>query len=218
MTEKKLVAKLYTATGEVKGDFDLPAEIFGVEVNQTLVAQAVRVYLANQRRGTANTKTRGEVSGGGRKPWKQKGTGRARQGSIRSPLWIKGGIVHGPRPKDYSLKMSKKMKKLALFSALADKFKNDQLKVVESLRYEKPNTKMAKELLEKLGIKRSTLVVWPVKSDNEYLSFRNIDEVDSIIAYQLNPYEIVSHHDLVITAEAIGVLLHVEEKTEKENK
>ena len=211
---KKITADLYTKTGEKSGTIDLPGDIFGLKVNPSLIAQAIRVYRANQRRGTASAKRRGEVSGGGRKPWRQKGTGRARHGSTRSPIWVKGGVAHGPLPKSWSLKMSKKMKKKALFSALSAKLQDKGVRVIEEFDFSEVKTKKAKELLGKLNLSRSVLVVVPEKDEKVYLSFRNVPRVDTIIANQLHVYGIISHDVLLIAQKAIPVL----EKTFSVNK
>lgn len=211
---KKITTDLYTKTGEKSGTINLPTDIFGLETNPSLIAQAVRVYRANQRRGTATAKRRGEVSGGGKKPWKQKGTGRARHGSTRSPIWVKGGVAHGPLPKDWSLKMSKKMKKKALFSALSAKLQDKGIRVIEEFDFNEIKTKDAKNLLRKLELSRSVLVVVPEKDEKAYLSFKNIPRVDTIIANQLHTYGVISHKTVLIAKKAIPVL----EKTFLENK
>ena len=221
---KKLNTNIYSKEGEKTGTTALPSEIFGLKVNSAIISQAVRVYLMNQRRGTASAKKRGEVSGGGRKPWRQKGTGRARHGSIRSPIWVKGGVAHGPLPKDWSLKMSKKMKKKALLSSLSAKFQNQSIKVIESLSFDKVKTKKAKELLKKLELSRSVLVVVPQKNDNVYLSFKNIPRVDTVIAKQINTYEVVSHDVILLVKDSIKEIKktfiennNVKEKANKAN-
>lgn len=204
MSEKKnLKTMIYDEQGKEVGETTLPVEIFGVKVNPVLMAQAVRVYLANQKRGTASTKTRAEVRGGGRKPWRQKGTGRARHGSTRSPIWVKGGVAHGPQPHKMVLAMSKKMKKVALFSSLSKKVVDGKLKVLDMKAFEKPNTKKAQDLLEKLGLKKSLLVVLPKKEDSLYLSFRNLPRVKSVIVNQINTYLVLNHEHVIFLKDAI---------------
>lgn len=206
MTKTELKTDLYNTQGEKIGEVSLPTEIFGVKENPSLIAQAVRVYLSNQRMGTAHVKTRGEVSGGGRKPWKQKGTGRARQGSIRSPLWIKGGVAHGPVPKDWTLKMSKKMKKAALFSTLSTKYRSQKIKVLDVINFEKTKTKAAMQLLHKLGIEESTLIVLPRQDDKVYLSFRNLPQVETVVGNQINTYQVLNHVALLIVKDSLKLL------------
>lgn len=204
MPEKKeLKTDLYNIAGEKTGQISLSPEIFGVELNKSLIAQAIKVYLANQRRGTAKAKTRSDVSGGGKKPWKQKGTGRARQGSTRSPIWSKGGVAHGPLPKDWSLKLSKKMRKIALFSSLSDKFRNQKIKFVESLDFKEIKTQKAYAVLNNLKMKENALIVLAAKKDNSYLSFRNLPRTEILIASQINTYTIYKHEYLLIEKDAL---------------
>lgn len=188
------------------GKVKLPIAIFGAKINPELMAQAVRIYLANQRRGTANTKDRGDVSGGGRKPWRQKGTGRARQGSIRSPLWVGGGVAHGPHPKDWSLKFNKKMKRKALFSALSQRYLQQKIKVIEKLNFSEPKTKKAKELIDKIGLPKRILIVLPQVDKGSYLSFRNLPDCASVMAAQLNTYLVLKYDELLIVKESLPVL------------
>ncbi|RME68088.1 MAG: 50S ribosomal protein L4 [Nitrospirae bacterium] len=188
----------------VVGTVSLPESIFGVEVNEGLLHAAVVNYLANQRQGTHATKTRGMVKGGGKKPWRQKHTGRARHGSIRSPLWRGGGVVFGPQPRDYSYKMPKKQKRLALKAALSAKLQDGELIVVESLNINEPRTKKMVEVLKGLGINgHSVLVVTRDKDENVILSARNIPGVTVMRAQDINTYEVLVHDRVVLTKEAL---------------
>jgi len=170
------------------------------------MAQAVRVYLANQRRGTANTKGRGDVSGGGKKPWRQKGTGRARQGSTRSPIWTKGGVAHGPHPRDWSLKLSKNMRRQALFSALSARVNEENLLVLENLNLDGIKTKVLVEILKKLPLKGKTLLILPEKNNQIYLSGRNIDKFEIAIAKDLNPYLVLRSKSLLVLESSLSAI------------
>jgi large subunit ribosomal protein L4 len=188
----------------------LPESIFGLQVRSDLLHEAVVNYLANQRQGTHATKTRGLVRGGGKKPFRQKGTGRARQGSIRSPLMKGGGTVFGPQPRDYYYKMPKKQKRLALKTALSSKMKDGQFSIIDSIDFEKPKTKDMLALLEGLGINgKSVLVVIPEKNDNVYLSARNIPGVNVVRAVDLNTYELMVHKHVLMTRDALNKVLEV---------
>ena len=207
-----LTIDVFDAKGKVTGKISLPKEIFGVKVNKQLLAQAVRVYLANQRKGTASTKTRGEVHGSTRKIWRQKGTGRARHGSRKAPIFVHGGIVFGPHPRDFSLKMSKKMKKLALFSALSAKLKNKEIKAVTGLEKLEPKTKSMVEVIKNLGIngeKRDILMVVPKAKEeleNVYRAARNIEGLRIVNANTLNTYEVLNNKLILLMNEAITTM------------
>ncbi len=199
------------AGNRLKEEVDLPEEIFGAELNKDLVAQYVRVYLANQRTGTSKIKTRGEVRGGGRKPWPQKGTGRARHGSIRSPIWVGGGTVHGPEePQDWSLKMPRKMRRAALFSALSDKLENNALGVVKELKFGAPKTKDMAEFLHKAGLSGKILLVLEEANKNAHenimLSSRNIPALNPVQARQINAYNVLNSDYVLFTKGALEVL------------
>ncbi len=189
--------------GKTVKELALADEIFAVEPNQTLLWEAVKNYLASRRRGTHSTKTRGEVRGGGRKPWRQKGTGRARHGSIRSPLWRHGAIAHGPKPRDYSYRLPKKMLLGALRSALAAKFKENQMTVVEGFELSEPKTRLFAGALRKLGVEQSVLVVHDLGNRNLELSSRNIDGCDLVRHHTLHPYHVLSHQQLLISEGAL---------------
>ena len=200
---QSLNADVYDVTGKVTGSFELPAELFDVEVNVPLIHQVVNAQLAAARQGTHSTKTRGEVSGGGKKPFKQKGTGRARQGSIRAPQFTGGGTVHGPKPRDYSQRTPKKMIAAALCQSLSDRARNGRIHVVEAfLEGEKPSTKAALGLLRKVIDDRAALVAVSRGDDLTRLSLRNAPEASVIFVDQLNSYDVLVADDVVFTESA----------------
>lgn len=220
---KKLITKtkktnslsidLFDTKGKVVKSVDLPKEIFGAKINDKLMTQAVRIYLANQRKGTASTKDRGEVHGSTRKIYRQKGTGRARHGSRKAPIFVHGGIVSGPHPRDFSLKMPKKMKRLALFSALSAKIKDNEIKVVTGLETLMPKTKLMVEVIKNLGIngeKRNVLMVVPAKSakepENVYRAARNIEGISIINAAMLNAYEVLNNKLILLMDSALNTI------------
>ncbi len=197
---------VWNQEGEVVGEMELPP-VFETRVNPDLLHQVVTMYLANRRVGTASTLTRGEVRGGGRKPWPQKGTGRARQGSIRAPHWRKGGIVFGPQPRDYRFAVPKKARRLALFGALTEKAETGNIRVLERLSFPEPRTKRMRSLLEKLGVDGSSdLVVVPAPDPVIYKSARNLPGVSTQVARDLNAYDVLRHRVLVLTREAVSFL------------
>lgn len=200
----RLSVPVFDVSGRSLGKVVLPKETFGQEVNEKLMLQAIRVYFANRNSKTASTKTRAEVRGGGRKPHRQKGTGRARAGSIRSPLWVGGGIVFGPKPNDKKLKFPKKMKKRALVSALSQKAKVGEILVLSNLEKLAPKTKMAVSLLQKLKVDGRTLVILDQNKKNIKLAMRNIPDVNIDLADSLNAYEVLSHKTLMFEKEAIA--------------
>lgn len=187
-------------------EHQLPEEVFSAQPNQSLLWEAVKSYLANRRRGTHSTKSRGEVSGGGKKPWKQKGTGRARAGSIRSSLWRHGSIAHGPKPRDYTTQLPVGMLRGALRSALAAKYQDQKLTVVEGFELSEAKTKAFSGALKKLGIGRSVLVVNDAANHNLRLSARNIQGCDLMAHHQIHPYDVLSHDGLVISESALSRL------------
>jgi large subunit ribosomal protein L4 len=180
-----------TMAGKDSDPVDLDESIFGIEPNMPVMHQVVNAQLAARRAGTHSTKTRSEVRGGGAKPWKQKGTGRARAGSSRSPIWIGGGIAHGPKPRDYSERTNKKMIKLALRSALSDRAADDKVVVVDSWDFDKPSTKQARQALEALGVEGRALVVVGREDFNAVRSFRNLPQVHILAVDQLNAYDVL---------------------------
>lgn len=195
---------LYDITGSQIGDIELSDDIFGVEVNTHVMYEAVKNYLANQRQGTQSAKTRAEVSGGGRKPWRQKGTGRARQGSIRSPQWKGGGVVFAPKPRDYSYKLPKKIKRLALKSALSSKVQDQEIIVVDSLVLDQPKTKDMIRVLANLKAGKKTLVVIPERDENVILAARNIPGVKTAYVNTINVYDILNCDSFLITKDAVN--------------
>lgn len=182
----------------------LKDDIFGVPVKAHVIHESVVNYLANQRQGTHSTKTRGMVRGGGKKPWKQKHTGRARAGSIRSPLWRGGAIVFGPQPRDYSYRMNRKQKRLALKAALSAKVSDRQFVILDSLSFEKPKTKEMVSLLNSLGLSdKKVLVITREKDENVFLSSRNIPRVSILTASDVNAYTVMDHEILLATKDAV---------------
>ena len=203
-----------------KANVDLPAEIFDVEVNIPLIHQVVVAQQAAARQGTHSTKRRGEVRGGGRKPYKQKGTGRARQGSTRAPQFAGGGIVHGPKPRDYDQRTPKKMKAAALRGALSDRARNDRVHVIESLiSAEAPSTKAALAALASVSDRSNFLVVLERTDSVTWLSLRNAPEVHIVAVDQLNTYDVLASDDVVFTKGAFDALVNgTENKTEEDAK
>lgn len=175
-------------------------------VKEEVIHQVVVNYLANQRQGTHSTKTRGEVSGGGRKPWRQKHTGRARQGSIRAPHWVGGAIVFGPKPRDYSYELPKTLRKVALREAIEGKLRDNELFLLDSIKIDKPKTKEMVSILKKLGLDGSVLIITPDKDENLILSSRNIPQVTVKRVLDVNAYDIVSHNRVLVLKEAMQKL------------
>lgn len=192
-----------THSGSDAGSVDLDEATFGIEPNVPVMHQVVTAQLAARRAGTHSTKTRSEVRGGGAKPWKQKGTGRARAGSSRSPIWIGGGVAHGPRPRDYSERTNKKMIKLALRSALSDRAAEERIKVVADWGFDAPSTKQAKNLLAAIGVEGRALVVLGREDDTAAKSFRNLPNVHTLVADQLNTYDVLLSDYLIFATHTI---------------
>lgn len=206
-----LNASVLDTKGKTVGHLTLPSEIFGVKVNEMLVAQAVRVYLANQRLGTAKTKDRGEVNRTTQKVWRQKGTGRARHGSRRAPIFVGGGVAFGPRPKDPSLNLSKKMKNLALFSALSSKLLSSEIKIIKGLEKIDPKTKIMSTILKNLGLEETQkiLLVMPkisTESQNVYRAARNIEGVQILSANTLNAYRVLDNKMILFMNDSINTI------------
>lgn len=195
---------LYNMDGKVVGDIELSDNIFGAEVNKNAIHLAVVNQLANKRQGTQSTKTKSEVRGGGIKPWRQKGTGRARQGSIRSAQWIKGGIALGPKPRSYRYTLPKKVKRLALKSALASKVQSDNIIVLDNLSLEEIKTRKMLNVLNNLKIGTSTLIVLPEKSENVEKSARNIPGVKTALVNTINVFDIMKYEKFLITKDAVA--------------
>ena len=200
---------VYNMEGKEVGKIDLNDAIFGVEVNEHLVHMAVLQQLADKRQGTQKAKTRSEVSGGGRKPWRQKGTGHARQGSIRAPQWKGGGVVFAPVPRDYSFKMNKKEKRAALKSALTDKVQTNSIIVVDELKFDEIKTKRFAEVMNNLKATRKALVVLADNDQNVVLSARNLAEANTTLTNTLNVYDIVNAKTLVLTKDAVAKIEEV---------
>ncbi len=193
-----------------KGKISLPEDVFGLNGRIDLIHGAVVNYLGNQRQGTHATKTRGMVSGGGKKPWRQKHTGRARAGSIRSPLWRGGGTVFGPQPRDYYRKRPRALRIRALKEALSAKFSSGEIMVIDSLKLNRPKTKDMVKTIETLGLGgKSILIVLKDKDDNIMLSARNIPEVDVVRVSDLNAYELLTHESVLIAKDAIDIIPEV---------
>ena len=196
---------VYSKEGEKIDNLQLDDKMFGGPIRNKLLRDAVTMYEANKRQGTACTKTRGEVAGGGRKPWVQKHTGRARAGSIRSPLWKGGGVSFGPRPRDYSYAIPKKARKLALYTALSAKVRDNELVVIDNLNFDIPKTKQMVGILKALNIDNSScLIVIPKANENVWKSARNIPSVKIMTSTELNAYEILRPKKVLLTKEALS--------------
>jgi len=194
--------KVLNMAGEAVGDIKLNDEIFGIEPNEFAVQAVVKNYLANQRQGTQSAKDRGEVRGGGRKPFRQKGTGRHRQGSSTDPTQVGGGIVFAPKPRSYRYSLNKKLKKLALKSVLSAKVADKELIVLDELKFEAPKTKEMIKVLENIKAEKKALIVMDVKDENVVKSAANIPGVRTALVSTMNVYEIVNHYSLVLTKAA----------------
>ncbi|MGM8216186.1 50S ribosomal protein L4 [Bacillaceae bacterium W0354] len=193
---------LYNQTGSQVGDFELADRVFGIEPNESVLHEAVVMQRASLRQGTHKVKNRSEVRGGGRKPWRQKGTGRARQGSIRSPQWVGGGTVFGPTPRSYSYKLPKKVRRLALRSALSSKVKNDEIYVLEALTIDQPKTKEIVNLLNNFEVNNKVLIVTANNDENIVRSANNIQGVHVLSVEQINVLDLIKYDKLFITKEA----------------
>ncbi len=201
--------KVVNMTGAQVGEIALSDVIFGAEVNKAVLHAAVRTYLLNQRQGTQSTLTRSEVSGGGKKPWRQKGTGRARQGSTRSPQWTHGGIALGPKPRSYTKKLNKKVKQIAMFSALSAKVANNEMVVVDSIVAESYKTKVMASMLTAIGAGKKALVVLDAKNDMVVKSLANIPGVKVAYTNTLNVYDILNCNTIVFAQAAVQKLEEV---------
>ena len=199
---------VFNMEGKEVGTIELNDAVFGVEVNEHLVHMAVVLQLANNRQGTQKAKTRAEVSGGGRKPWRQKGTGHARQGSIRAPQWKGGGVVFAPVPRDYSFKMNKKEKQAALKGALSDKVANGKLIVVDELKFDEIKTKNFVNVMNNLKVEKG-LVVLADNDVNVVMSGRNVEDVNTTLVNSINVYDIVNAKTLVLTKDAVSKIEEV---------
>ena len=202
-------AVLYNMQGSKVGEFELSAALFGAEVNKAVLHETVVNYLANQRQGTQSTKTRTEVAGGGAKPFRQKGTGRARQGSTRAPQWIKGGVALGPKPRDYSYSINKKVKKLAMVSALSAKAQDECVMVIDNLTMDEIKTKTIADMLKAMGVDSKALIVTNEMEKNVYLSARNIEGVKASYVGMLNVYDVLNHDKFIVAKDAVAKLEEV---------
>lgn len=200
--------KLLNMKGEEVGSINLNDDIFAAEINETLMHKAVVTQLANSRQGTQKAKTRAEVRGGGRKPWRQKGTGHARQGSIRAPQWTGGGVVFAPTPRDYSKKMNRKERRAAIISALTSRLNNDQLIVLDDLSMDEIKTKKFAQMLQDLKLDKA-LFILDKSDENVILSARNIEGVKTSSTNSINVYDILKYKNLVLTKEAVAAIEEV---------
>ena len=200
---------VYDMNGKKVSDVELKEEVFGIEPNENIVHEVLVNYLANQRQGTGSTKTRAEVQGGGKKPWRQKGTGRARQGSIRAPQWIKGGIALGPKPRSFKYSVNKKEKRLAIKSILSSKVLENNLTVVDKLDLKEIKTKSMVKAFNSLKLEGKTLVVLPEKNLNVQASTRNIENAKAILVNTINVYDLLKYTNLVLTLDTVKKLEEV---------
>lgn len=200
---------LYNQSGATVGEIELADSVFGIEPNTHVLHDAVVMQQASQRQGNHDVKNRSEVRGGGRKPWKQKGTGRARQGSIRSPQWVGGGVVFGPTPRSYSYKLPKKVRRLALKSALSSKVQSDEIKVLENLEVSAPKTKEVVQVLSNLKVDRKALIVTGTFNDHLALSVRNIPGVKLVTVEGINVLDVLNHDQFIVTKEAVAKIEEV---------
>ena len=194
---------VYDIKGKKVSDVELAESIFGIEPNEAIVHSVLVNYLANQRQGTQSTKTRAEVRGGGRKPWRQKGTGRARQGSIRAPQWVKGGIALGPKPRSYKYTVNKKERRLAIKSLLSSKVLEKELTVVDKLELAEIKTKTMVKALSDLKVEGKTLIVLADKNENVLMSSRNIEGVKTILLNNINVFDLLKYNNLVLPLETV---------------
>lgn len=195
--------------GNVVGEAELSESVFAIEISEHAVYETVKNHLANRRQGTQSAKTRAEVRGGGRKPWRQKGTGRARAGSNRSPLWTGGGIIFAPKPRDYSYTIPKKTKRKAIKSALTYKLENEELIVLDELKFDEISTKNAAQIISTLAADKKVLLAVAEKDEVIYKSFRNLSNVNVVVANLLNVYDVVNSDVLILTKDAVKLIEEV---------
>ena len=200
---------VYNIEGKKVSDIELADSVFGIEPNENIVHSVLKNYLANQRQGTQSTKTRAEVSGGGKKPWRQKGTGRARQGSTRAPQWIKGGIALGPKPRSYRYTVNKKEKRLAVRSVLSSKVLEKELTVVDKLELKEIKTKSMVKALTALKVEGKTLIILPENDKNVVMSARNIEGVKTISANNINVFDLLKYSNLILPVDTVKKLEEV---------
>ena len=204
-----MTTKVYDMTGKHVGEVELSEGIFGIEPNVSVMHDVVKNHLANCRQGTQSALTRGEVSGGGRKPWRQKGTGRARQGSTRAPQWTHGGIVFAPKPRDYSYRLNKKTRRLALKSALSAKAQADEIVVIDEIKMDEIKTKTFKKFLDAVNVERKALIVTAEADELVVKSARNIEGVQTTFANLINVYDILNANQLVLDKAALAKIEEV---------
>ena len=200
---------VYNMSGAATGEIELSDAVFGITPNKAVVHEAVKNYLANQRQGTQSTLTRTEVRGGGRKPWRQKGTGHARQGSIRAPQWYHGGVALGPKPRDYSYPINKKVKKLAIKSAFSSKVIDSSFIVIDEIKFDEFKTKAVVKMLDALNVKGKALIISGEKSEQLIRSASNIPGVKTALTNTINVYDIVGADTLVVSKDAVSKLEEV---------
>jgi len=210
--------KVLDLTSKEVGEIELPDTVFGVPINEPLVHEAVRSFLANKRAGTSSTKTRGDVSGAGRKLWRQKGTGRARIASLRSPLWKGGGNVHGPQPRDWSYNLPKKMRKRAMCAAISERLREGNLVIVNDWKLDAPKTKDFINTLGNLKLSGKTLIVDSLKNTNLMLASRNVQTAKVVNSYGVNIYDLVNHQKLVLTPKTVEELTDILKPRAKDDK
>jgi large subunit ribosomal protein L4 len=201
-------ANVVNIQGEVVGEVELKDEIFGIEPNESVVHQVVVAYLANQRQGTSSAKTRAEVRGGGKKPWRQKGTGRARVGSSRNPIWRHGGVAFPPKPRDYRQDVNKKVRRLAMKSVFSAKFADNEIVIVDEIKFDAPKTKQMIQVFKNLNLEK-TLVIINDNDRNVYKSVSNIPRSNCIGVGNLNTYELLKYDNLLITKESLETIQEV---------
>jgi len=200
---------VYNMLGAQVGEIELNDDVFGIEPNKAVMYDFIKMQLANKRQGTSSTKTRTEVRGGGRKPWRQKGTGRARVGSSRNPVWRGGGIAFGPKPRDYSYKLPQKVRRLALKSALSSKALDNKIVIVDEFNFDQPKTKVMVQALEALKVGKKTLLITADGNVNVVKSARNIEGVKPMRADFINVYDILKHDTLLMTKDAVAMVEEV---------
>ena len=200
---------VYNVEGKKVSDVELKEEVFGIKPNEAIVHSVLVNYMANQRQGTGNTKTRAEVSGGGKKPWRQKGTGRARQGSIRAPQWYKGGVALGPKPRDFSYTLNKKEKQLAIKSVLSSKVLENNLVVLDKLEFNEIKTKQMVKALENLKLEGKILIVLGAPNKNVQRSAKNIPDVKTSLTNTINVYDLLKYKKLILTLDSVKGLEEV---------
>lgn len=201
--------KLVSQTGEKKGTLDIKDEIFSAKIRSDIIHSGIVAYLNNKRRGTSSTKTKAEVRGGGRKPWRQKGTGRARVGSIRSPLWKGGGVTFGPKPRDYEKTLTKKVKQFAIKSALSARFSENKIIFVDFIKFDTPRTKDFIEMLNKLNVKNKVLIIVKEKDANILKASNNLKNVKVITANRINSYDIMGSNTVILTKDTVSFIEEV---------